>query len=1187
LQEDGHITDPSQLATLNLALAVRSSTPRIEAHYQHYKSSIVPRLEGTYDSSCESWLSLSNKQFCEPAALSKDQVSAEDGDDAVGLDRQLDVQSTLPKVYLYADILSPKFSEFYAQALKAAANAGTQLIVRYKPSASVSSEDLYLSGYGVGLALKRTDYIVIDDRENTEEVKGKSESSQIVLEEEDIADIEPLTKSEIRTLSRKASGYILDNEKPFNALLGLTQDFPKHSAAIAAYKENSDFDFEHQRNRGKYLSSGFNYVWINGVKLDQHQVNIYSLLEHLRHERALLSNAQNLGLSLSEVQKLYQHDRLVDAKKSIDKQRYDYRDVSDGGRVVIWLNDLENDVLYSEWPREISGIFQRAYPQLFPLLARDIHNVVVPVDLGKPEDLDFLLNQVYAFSTRKIPVRFGFVPTVSDSVSAEQAQVAYHLFETYGVDAMIKYLLKIAGAAKVESPKTSDFDSVSEESEGIEGKEDLSLSELLSSETAQKSIVAAQKWGSRLQTSSEVPPVFVNGVALRRSDSWVQSMIQRISLDIDDMKAKLAAEEYNDDTYMPEHYLNKSSPSRNTLVIPEDESQVSFADIDTLSRTFSALWESLPTIEADDEADKALWGQLVVIGDFDREDGYLLLSHVEEAIRDTESLDLVILHNADAATEKKRFSKQLYALQQSQYLTELSKLKELLDDAPPPEIKKLSAQSEMEFSADEKPTEFWKSTLPILKELGLAPGQRALIFNGRIISIPAIEKFDIDDVKQLLQYEQRKRTTPVYEVLVDLDLLDKIDSATTFAKLSYYASISDISGLPEAIFETSSNLREGSFKLWEDQHTSFESGDKDTATFHIVVSLDPVSEIAQRWAPLLKILSEIDGIYVKVFLNPTDYLQELPIKRFYRHVLNSKPIFNGDGSISSPKALFTGLPKDALLTAGLDTPPSWLVAPKNSVYDLDNIKLSSLKDRSSVIRAVYELEHILIEGHSRDLSKNGAPPRGVQVVLGTPEEPHFADTLIMANLGYFQFKANPGYWNMTLQKGRSQDVFELVSAGGLGYSPTFGDDTSLILLDSFQGKTLFPRLKRKAGQEAADVLDETGGTTAGAVVNKGKKLASQVLSNVGLGGPKEHADINIFSVASGHLYERMLNIMMVSVMKNTKHTVKFWFIEQFLSPSFKVSSPIFSSSKVTASIVLTFDLLGLYSTPGSSLWIPI
>jgi UDP-glucose:glycoprotein glucosyltransferase len=44
--------------------------------------------------------------------------------------------------------------------------------------------------------------------------------------------------------------------------------------------------------------------------------------------------------------------------------------------------------------------------------------------------------------------------------------------------------------------------------------------------------------------------------------------------------------------------------------------------------------------------------------------------------------------------------------------------------------------------------------------------------------------------------------------------------------------------------------------------------------------------------------------------------------------------------------------------------------------------------------------------------------------------------------------------------------------------------------------------------------------------------------------------INVFSVASGHLYERFLSIMMLSVKKQTKHPVKFWLIENFLSPSF-------------------------------------
>lgn len=53
-------------------------------------------------------------------------------------------------------------------------------------------------------------------------------------------------------------------------------------------------------------------------------------------------------------------------------------------------------------------------------------------------------------------------------------------------------------------------------------------------------------------------------------------------------------------------------------------------------------------------------------------------------------------------------------------------------------------------------------------------------------------------------------------------------------------------------------------------------------------------------------------------------------------------------------------------------------------------------------------------------------------------------------------------------------------------------------------------------------------------------------------GTQKQAEINIFSVASGKLYERFLSIMMASVMKHTDSTVKFWFIENFLSPEFKV-----------------------------------
>ena len=52
--------------------------------------------------------------------------------------------------------------------------------------------------------------------------------------------------------------------------------------------------------------------------------------------------------------------------------------------------------------------------------------------------------------------------------------------------------------------------------------------------------------------------------------------------------------------------------------------------------------------------------------------------------------------------------------------------------------------------------------------------------------------------------------------------------------------------------------------------------------------------------------------------------------------------------------------------------------------------------------------------------------------------------------------------------------------------------------------------------------------------------------------------IHIFSLASGHLYERFLRIMVLSVRRNTRNPLKFWFIKNWLSPRFKDSLPRFA-----------------------------
>jgi UDP-glucose:glycoprotein glucosyltransferase len=66
LHDDGHISEPEALASFEFALSVRSAAPRIEAHYQFYKTSVEPSLSAEQTDACQIWVSFSGKQYCSP-----------------------------------------------------------------------------------------------------------------------------------------------------------------------------------------------------------------------------------------------------------------------------------------------------------------------------------------------------------------------------------------------------------------------------------------------------------------------------------------------------------------------------------------------------------------------------------------------------------------------------------------------------------------------------------------------------------------------------------------------------------------------------------------------------------------------------------------------------------------------------------------------------------------------------------------------------------------------------------------------------------------------------------------------------------------------------------------------------------------------------------------------------------------
>ena len=164
---DDFLRDPVTLGSFDLGLSLHIAAPKIEAYYQFYETSVVPSLK-SYDESCENWVLLGGQQICSPDKLGE-LLSGKGSSQTKVLpfDHVYNPLNEDEAVVLYADIQSEGFEEFHHQLKKLADSGKVRYILRYRPSVSSVNEDkpLFVSGYGVELMLKRTDYIVIDDRD--------------------------------------------------------------------------------------------------------------------------------------------------------------------------------------------------------------------------------------------------------------------------------------------------------------------------------------------------------------------------------------------------------------------------------------------------------------------------------------------------------------------------------------------------------------------------------------------------------------------------------------------------------------------------------------------------------------------------------------------------------------------------------------------------------------------------------------------------------------------------------------------------------------------------------------------------------------------------------------------------------------------------------------------------------------
>ncbi|KAI5297432.1 hypothetical protein KEM55_004704, partial [Ascosphaera atra] len=628
------------------------------------------------------------------------------------------------------------------------------------------------------------------------------------------------------------------------------------------------------------LRPGSNRLWINGELIDDSNVDAFYLLEHIRKENKMVKGIGSIGFSTQEAVDILALS-LADSSASKDNVlRFDYRDDIEGNRVILWLNNLEKDMRYSKWTSSALALLRPFFPGQLPPVRRDIHNVVIPANFTDAADVEMVTTTIRMLINRRIPARFGIVPSLARDGSVEQAKVLAHLNKIYGPAAIMEYLEQALAKGKLSRLDESIVQDIIKNNEPIEeDSQEMSLADILKDEHLNDVIESTRSWFERLaiEKTSDEPIFFTNGVPLPRDEDFLPNMASRLSRDFQGVQRALYHGVYDDGSWLPDYYLRDALTGRNTIVAPEDDEGLRLVDMNGVLNAHEQALTSLPRIASKDSSWKD-WRSVILVADLDSEHGKALLQNLLQFQQSNLGLEISLLHSGSSPMGHLSQGLEPGQLDAEQVLASITS-----DDA-------------LDKQVDDTRQEHWQSTQELLQALGLSEGDSALVYNGRVVGpLSSDQMLDYHALSILQDYEWKGRISPVVSAIETLDLSEKISTPMDLARLSSQLAIVKEASAPESIFGTVASGRSRSFEEYAAEHSAIVLAKSAESSISIDATVDPTSEVAQRWLPILKVLSEVDGVRVRILLNPREDLDELPIKRFYRHVLTAAPSFHEDG----------------------------------------------------------------------------------------------------------------------------------------------------------------------------------------------------------------------------------------------------------------------------------------------------
>lgn len=1091
-----------------------------------------------------------------------------------------------------------------------------------------TKDPVNLGGYGVELALKNMEYKAMDDSLIKKSITLEDPHTEDLIQDElepglssenmDFGDYllssnvsDTLEIWELKDLGHQTAQKIVHASNPLHAMQEINQNFPSIVASLSRMKLNDSVKDEILANQ-RMVPPGKSLMALNSALINIEDIDLYLLIDLVHQELSLADQFKKLKIPEPTTRKLL--STVLPSESSMF--RIDFRSSH-----VHYINNLEEDSLYKRWRSNINEILMPTFPGQLRYIRKNLFHAVYVIDPATSCGLE-VIDMIANLYENQFPMRFGVIlysttfiekveknggEKISDfSVSSTDEDISsliirlfVYIKEHHGMLTAFKFLSNVRsefGDSGEDAPERHQvegafIDAVLSKSKSPPQDVLLKLDQEKDyKDVAQESSMFVFKLG----LSQRKCCLLLNGLVYNSNE---EALLNAMNDELPRIQEQVYYGNIGSHTDVLDKFLSENGVRRyNPLIITDGKVKPKFV---SLSNSFldeeSALHEISYLHSPENIDDLKPVTHLLAI-DITSTKGVKLL---QEGIRylvdgstkarvgvlfvpnfDSDSPGLLFVKifqvTASSYSHKEgvlKFLDQLCSLYEHFFMKNSSQQAESMKTF----VKKVSDLADVnglptkgynslltEFAVDDLQKQLNKVALFLHKLFGHESSVNAVITNGRVTALSEENTFLSHDLHLLESFEFKQRIKHISEIIEDLNW-ENMDPDSLTSKF-----ISDVIMLVSSSMATRDRSTEGArFEILQATYSAIVLTSE--SPIHIDAVIDPLSPSGQKLTSLLQILGKYFQPSMRIVLNPLSSLVDLPLKNYYRYVVPSMDDFSGsDYAVNGPKAFFANMPLSKTLTMNLDVPETWLVEPVIAVHDLDNILLENLGD-TRTLQAVFELEALVLTGHC--FGKDHEPPRGLQMILGTKSAPHLVDTLVMANLGYWQMKVSPGIWYLMLAPGRSSELYHLIEDGGGSQKTTL---SKRIIINDLRGKVVHLEVVKKKGKEHEKLLvsaDDNGQSPErikdsqrnwnnnlfkwasgliGGIQNTKKSGSTVPESKSGRHGKP----INIFSVASGHLYERFLKIMILSVLKNTDRPVKFWFIKNYLSPKFKDVIPL-------------------------------